>query len=81
MDRLEAMSAGLSTVTFLDPLPEAEFQQALSAADVLLVNEHAGLREMAVPSKMPEDRTITAAKRMRSKPLKASRPSHSNPDT
>lgn len=50
--RLENSAIGLSQVTFLDPLPASEFQDALAAADVLLVNEHAGLREMAVPSKL-----------------------------
>lgn len=50
--RLEELAGDLSTVTFLHPLPGDEFQDALAAADVLLVNEHAGLREMAVPSKL-----------------------------
>lgn len=49
--RLEESAAGVVNVTFLDPLPGDEFQDALAAANVLLVNEHAGLREMAVPSK------------------------------
>jgi glycosyltransferase involved in cell wall biosynthesis len=50
--RLEEEAFGVRAVTFLDPLPGNEFQEALGAADVLLVNEHAGLREMAVPSKL-----------------------------
>ena len=37
---------------FVDPLPRDEFLDALRAADVLLVNERAGLTEMAVPSKL-----------------------------
>ena len=51
-DRLERLAGGLSTIDFVDPLPGDQFQDALTAADVLLVNEHAGLREMAVPSKL-----------------------------
>ena len=37
---------------FLEPLSDHEFQATLHAADVLLVNERPGLREMAVPSKL-----------------------------
>ena len=50
--RLETEAAGIDAVTFLDPLPAGQYQPALRAADALLVNEHAGLREMAVPSKL-----------------------------
>ena len=50
--RLESLAAGLDTIQFMDPLPGDEFQDALESADVLLVNEHPGLREMAVPSKL-----------------------------
>jgi colanic acid biosynthesis glycosyl transferase WcaI len=51
-ERLEIAAASLSTVEFVDPLPGAEYQRALYAADVLIVNEHPDLREMAVPSKL-----------------------------
>lgn len=37
---------------FVDPLPDGLFEQALAAADILLVNEQAGLTEMSVPSKL-----------------------------
>jgi colanic acid biosynthesis glycosyl transferase WcaI len=37
---------------FLEPLPDGDFEQALGAADVLLVNELPGLTEMSVPSKL-----------------------------
>lgn len=37
---------------FVDPLPDGLFQEALGAADVLLVNELPGLTEMSVPSKL-----------------------------
>jgi colanic acid biosynthesis glycosyl transferase WcaI len=50
--RLEAAAVGVRSITFLDPLPADEYQPTLNAADALLVNEHAGLREMAVPSKL-----------------------------
>lgn len=50
--RLETAAKGIRSLTFLDPLPGEQYQAALRAADVLLVNEHVGLREMAVPSKL-----------------------------
>jgi len=43
---------GAEAVDFIDPLPDAEFQATLHAADILLVNERPGLREMCVPSKL-----------------------------
>lgn len=49
---LEQQSEGLPNVQFLDALPEREYAAALGAADVLLVNECSGLRDMAVPSKL-----------------------------
>lgn len=50
--RLESMSADLDRIQFIDPLPGEEFQSALAAADVLLVNELPGVKDMAVPSKL-----------------------------
>ncbi|MFE4543456.1 glycosyltransferase [Arthrobacter sp. NPDC056727] len=50
--RLEELAAGVERIQFLDPLPDQEFQLALASADVLLVNELAGVKEMAVPSKL-----------------------------
>ena len=49
---LENLSRGIPRISFLDSLPGNEFQLALAAADVLLVNELPGLRDMAVPSKL-----------------------------
>jgi colanic acid biosynthesis glycosyl transferase WcaI len=49
---LEAMAWGVSNISFVDPLPSADFARALSAADFLLVNELPGVRDMAVPSKL-----------------------------
>ncbi|BCW55718.1 hypothetical protein StoSoilB19_30920 [Arthrobacter sp. StoSoilB19] len=51
-ERLQALACGVSTITFEDSLPNEEFQSALAAADVLLVNELPGLKDMAVPSKL-----------------------------
>ena len=49
---LELIAAGCSKLTFVDPLPDSEFQLALAAADFLLVNELPGVKDMAVPSKL-----------------------------
>ncbi|WP_426763932.1 glycosyltransferase [Pseudarthrobacter sp. 1G09] len=50
--RLERLAHGVSNISFVDPLPGREFQLALAAADVLLVNELPGVKDMAVPSKL-----------------------------
>lgn len=50
--RLEALAVGVDQVTFLSSLPGSRFQEALASADVLLVNELPGVREMSVPSKL-----------------------------
>lgn len=49
---LEAEAHGVRKVDFVDPLPGNEFQRALAAADILLVNERPGVKDMAVPSKL-----------------------------
>ncbi|KWX24820.1 glycosyl transferase family 1 [Mycolicibacterium wolinskyi] len=49
---LEQLAADVSTVQFLDPLPDGEFENALAAADVLILNEKPGVAEMSVPSKL-----------------------------
>lgn len=49
---LETLARGLKRVNFIDPLPNDEFQLALAAADLLLVNELPGVKDMAVPSKL-----------------------------
>lgn len=43
---------GLTHLTFVDSLPQRDFQAALQSADVLLVNELPGVRDMSVPSKL-----------------------------
>ncbi len=49
---LQAAASGIRSIQLVDPLPEDRFPAALAAADVLLVNELAGLAEMSVPSKL-----------------------------
>lgn len=49
---LETLARGISRITFVDSLPDLDFQRALAAADVLLVNELPGVKDMAVPSKL-----------------------------
>lgn len=48
---LEQLGGG-PRLQFIPPLPDEDFQLALSSADVLLVNELPGLTEMSVPSKL-----------------------------
>lgn len=48
---LEALDPN-DRLQFIDPLPDGDFEQALGAADALLVNELPGLTEMSVPSKL-----------------------------
>lgn len=50
--KLREYARGVSRVTFIDPLGDAEYRLALGAADVLLVNEKPGVAAMAVPSKL-----------------------------
>jgi colanic acid biosynthesis glycosyl transferase WcaI len=50
--RLEQLGSGVTNLELVDPLPDNEFQSALAAADVLLVNEKVGVAEMSVPSKI-----------------------------
>ena len=49
---LEERALGIDRIDILDPLDQTGFAQALAAADVLLVNERPGVKEMAVPSKL-----------------------------
>jgi colanic acid biosynthesis glycosyl transferase WcaI len=48
---LEAI-ATTTYLQFLDPVPQELFTAALGAADVLLVNERPGVKDMSVPSKL-----------------------------
>jgi colanic acid biosynthesis glycosyl transferase WcaI len=49
---LRDCAAGLSNLSFLDPVSSERYPDLLRAADVLLVNERASLRDMALPSKL-----------------------------
>lgn len=51
-ESLESLAVGVNKVDFLNPLPENDFQQALASADLLLVNELPGVKDMSVPSKL-----------------------------
>lgn len=50
--RLELLATGLESVTFVDSLSDEDYGRALASADLLLVNERAGVADMAVPSKL-----------------------------
>uniref|UniRef100_A1UBG7 Glycosyl transferase, group 1 n=1 Tax=Mycobacterium sp. (strain KMS) TaxID=189918 RepID=A1UBG7_MYCSK len=50
--KLMERAHGISRITFVGPLSDADYRLALSAADVLLVNEKPGISSMAVPSKL-----------------------------
>ena len=50
-DALRAMGEN-PNLQFIDPLPDAEFAEALTSADLLVVNELPGMTEMSVPSKL-----------------------------
>lgn len=50
--KIQALGAGCPNLMVLDPLPDAQFQAALAAADILLVCERPGVKEMALPSKL-----------------------------
>jgi len=49
---LERQAAGVGSIDIIDGVPDAEFTDVLSAADVLLLHEQPGVVEMCVPSKL-----------------------------
>ncbi|MBV9090005.1 MAG: glycosyltransferase family 4 protein [Mycobacteriaceae bacterium] len=49
---LEAMARGTWRLEIRDPLPDDKFAAALTAADILLVNQKPGVAEMSIPSKL-----------------------------
>jgi len=51
-DALRESAQGVERLEFMSPLSDEDFQGAMAAADVLLVNEKSGIAEMAVPSKL-----------------------------
>jgi colanic acid biosynthesis glycosyl transferase WcaI len=51
-EAIVARAVGAVRIEFLGSLNDEDFQGAMSAADILLVNEKPGVSEMAVPSKL-----------------------------
>jgi colanic acid biosynthesis glycosyl transferase WcaI len=51
-EALTEYAAGTDRLTITDPLPAGRFEEALAAADVLLLHEKPGVVEMSVPSKL-----------------------------
>ena len=49
---LEVLAQGVTRLDFMNSLDDEDFQGAMAAADILLVNEKPGVTEMAVPSKL-----------------------------
>lgn len=49
---LEELAGPDAAVQFIDPLPDDDYQDAMAAADVLLVVDRPGVGSMAVPSKL-----------------------------
>ena len=49
---IQELSKDVPTISLLDPIPADSFTAVLSAADILLVNERKGVREMSLPSKL-----------------------------
>lgn len=50
--KLKEAAGGCANLSFVDPLSAGDYPYALAAADVLLVNERRGVREMSLPSKI-----------------------------
>jgi colanic acid biosynthesis glycosyl transferase WcaI len=49
---LASYARGVNRLTLIESLPEGEFEDALAAADCLLLHEKPGILEMSVPSKL-----------------------------
>ncbi|BBY78777.1 hypothetical protein MPRF_56760 [Mycolicibacterium parafortuitum] len=49
---LEQQALGIGRLSFTDPLSDSDYLLALSAADILVLNEKPGVAAMAVPSKL-----------------------------
>ena len=52
IDKLKELGAGVQNLFFIPPVSEIELANLLQAADVLLVNEKPGVKEMSIPSKL-----------------------------
>jgi colanic acid biosynthesis glycosyl transferase WcaI len=51
-EKLASMCAGATSVAVMAPAAGDEYPDVLAAADVLLVNERSGVRDMSLPSKL-----------------------------
>jgi glycosyltransferase involved in cell wall biosynthesis len=51
-EMLQRLAAGLSNVRFMPPLPDADFPNALTAADALIVAQRTTITDMCLPSKL-----------------------------
>jgi colanic acid biosynthesis glycosyl transferase WcaI len=51
-DHLTLLGSGIQRLEFMESLGDEDFQGAMAAANILLVNEKKGVTEMAVPSKL-----------------------------
>jgi colanic acid biosynthesis glycosyl transferase WcaI len=51
-EAIEEQARGVRSITFREPAPAGLFPDILAAADVLLVNERASVRDMSLPSKL-----------------------------
>lgn len=49
---LQERARGVRAIEFVDPLPAGRFEDALDAADLLLLNEKPGVSDMCVPGKL-----------------------------
>jgi glycosyltransferase involved in cell wall biosynthesis len=49
---LQEVGQGVRSLTFVDPLPDGDFEDSLAAADVLVLNEAPSVAEMSAPSKL-----------------------------
>lgn len=49
---LTNMACGIRSIRFMEPLPDGDFETAVAAADVLVLNERPEITEMCVPSKL-----------------------------
>ena len=67
---LQREGRGIERLQFVDPLPAGDFETALAAADVLVLNERPEIAEMCVPSKLTSyfasGRPVVAATGLRS---------------
>lgn len=52
LPKLQELAEGIGNVKFIPPVSESELANLLQAADLLLVNEMPGVKEMSIPSKL-----------------------------